>query len=87
MKKATMIIGMMAVMAIVSCKKKEETTITTTPVAEPTTEVAPPPAPEEEQDGTSISVGTDGVDISTKNGAKETNVKVENGDAKVEVKK
>ncbi|MGO4822267.1 MULTISPECIES: hypothetical protein [unclassified Flavobacterium] len=86
MKKATMIIGMMAVMAIVSCKKKEETTITTTPVAEPTTEVAPP-ATEEEQDGTSISVGTDGVDISTKNGAKETNVKVENGDAKVEVKK
>ena len=42
---------------------------------------------EKNPDGTSISVGKDGVDVSTKNGSTETNVKVGDGAAKVEVKK
>jgi hypothetical protein len=47
----------------------------------------PAPAVEENPDGTSISVGKDGIDVSTKNGSNETNVTVGAGDASVEVKK
>ena len=89
MKKTSMFIAVLSVMAIVSCKEKEETpeaapATTTNQTIEVTTEA---PAVEEEQDGTSISVGTDGVDVSTKNGENKTNVNVSGGAAKVEVKK
>lgn len=69
-------------MAIISCKKKEET-----PQPTETTIEVNAPAVEESKDSTSISIGTDGVDISTKKGANETNVKIGGDDAKVEVKK
>jgi hypothetical protein len=85
MKKITMFIGVLSVMAIVSCKEKEETPDTTTnQTIEVTTEA---PQAEENPDGTSISVGTDGVDVSTKNGENKTSVNVSEGEAKVEVKK
>jgi hypothetical protein len=38
---------------------------------------------EKKPDGTSISVGTDGVDVSTKNGTSSTSVNVSGGKAKV----
>jgi hypothetical protein len=46
----------------------------------------PAPAVEENPDGTSISVGKDGIDVSTKNGSNETNVTVGAGDASVELR-
>ena len=84
MKKVTLLLGILSIMVFISCKKKEETPQPT----ETTVEVNAPAAVEEKNtDGTSISVGTDGVDVSTKDGTTETNVKVGDGDAKVEIKK
>lgn len=83
MKKISMFLGMLSVLAIVSCKKKEEAQ----QPSETTIEVnTPAAAVEEDADGTSISVGNDGVDVSTKNGSNETNVNLGGGDASVEVK-
>ena len=83
-----MFIGVLSVLAIVSCKEKEETketpAATTNQTIEVTTET---PAVEKNPDGTSISVGTDGVDVSTKNGTKSTSVNVSGGEAEVQVKK
>jgi len=84
MKKISLFIGMLSILAIVSCKKKEETA----QPSETTIEVnAEAPAAEENPDGTSVSVGKDGIDVSTKNGTNETNVTVGGGDANLEVKK
>lgn len=84
MKKISMFIGILSILAIVSCKKKEETP----QPSETTIEVnTPAPAAEENADGTSVSVGNDGIDVSTKNGSNETNVNVGGGDTSVEVKK
>lgn len=78
-----MLLGLLTVLTIVSCRDKKETP-------------PPPPPPQaesvveesnEEADGTSVNVGTDGVDIQTKDGKKETNVTVEGGEANVEIKK
>ena len=85
MKKITLLVGMLSIMAFISCKKKEETPQPTETTVEVTTPAAQPE--ETNPDGTSVSVGTDGVDVSTKDGASETNVKVGGGDAKVEIKK
>lgn len=79
-KKITLLVGMLSIMAFISCKKKEET-------PQPTETTIEVNAPAAQADGTSISVDTDGVDISTKDGATETSVKVGDGDAKVEIKK
>lgn len=84
MKKISMFIGMLSILAIVSCKKKEEAPQPTETTIEVNT---PAPAVEENADGTSVSVGNDGIDVSTKNGSNETNVNVGGGDASVEVKK
>jgi hypothetical protein len=84
MKKISMFLGMLSVLAIVSCKKKEEVTQPTETTIEVNT-VAP--AAEENPNGTSVSVGKDGIDVSTKSGSKETNVTVGGGDASVEIKK
>lgn len=75
---------MLSILAIVSCKKKEEAPLPTETTIEVNT---PAPEVQENADGTSISVGKDGVDVSTKNGSNETTVNVGGGDAKVEVKK
>jgi len=84
MKKISMFLGMLSILAIVSCKKKEEAPQPTETTIEVTT---PTPIVEKNADGTSISVGNDGVDVSTKNGSKETNVTIGGGDTSVEVKK
>lgn len=85
MKKAILFLGILSVMTIVSCKKKEEA-----PVPPPTPETVETPAPPAEPgspDGTSVKVGTDGIEIKTKDGATKTDVNVSNGEASVEVKK
>jgi hypothetical protein len=85
MKKITMLLGVLSIMAVASCKQKEETTEKTAePIIEVTTDA--PPA-KVNPDGTTISIGTDGVDVSTKNGENQTKVSVSDGAAKVEVKK
>ena len=85
MKKISMLVGVLSVMAIVSCKEKEETPDTTTHQTIEVTNEAP--AVEENPDGTSVSIGSDGIDVSTKSGANQTKVNVSGCDAKVEVKK
>jgi uncharacterized protein YcfL len=84
MKKVTLLIASLAIFATVSCKDKEEAT-----VVEKETVVVEEPAPveEEENDGTSISVNSDGVEFSTKDGDKKTEVEVKDGSGSVEVEK
>lgn len=92
MKKIGLTLSMFAIMALVSCKK-EETVVVPAPEAAPEVVVLPPPpppAPEQEvdeKDGTSISVGKDGVEVSTKDGDKKTVIDVKDGKGKIEIKK
>ncbi|MFV5695375.1 hypothetical protein ACM55G_08050 [Flavobacterium sp. LB3P122] len=87
MKKATLFLGILSILAIVSCKKKEhkpfppqvETSNATTP--------STPAVSREVKDSTSIKVGTDGVNVTTKDGATKTSVNVSGGEAKIEIKK
>ena len=68
MKKVTLILACLAIFAIVSCieeKAKTETIIIEKQVETPKAE---------ESDGTSLSVGKEGVEFSTKDGAKKTEV-------------
>jgi hypothetical protein len=86
MKKATLMLGALAMMAMVSCKKD-------VPPPPPPPEVpaevpAPPPPPAPEvppapEKSTSVEVGKDGIDVSTKSG---TDVKVDSKGTKVKVK-
>lgn len=90
MKKILLAFNMLALVALVSCK--DETPPPPPPVPEPQVIVMPPPpppAPEkaEDKDGTSISVGSDGVEVSTKDGDKKTVIDVKDGKGKIEIKK
>ncbi|MDR6967544.1 hypothetical protein J2X31_001555 [Flavobacterium arsenatis] len=89
MKKIVFALGVMSMMAIISCKK--DTTVPPPPPPEPVAAPAPPPVPAapevEEEDGTSVSIGKDGLDVSTKDGDKKTTVKVSGEDSKIEIKK
>lgn len=92
MKKIGLTLSMFAIMALVSCKK-EETVVVPAPEAAPEVVVLPPPPPppapekEVEADGTSISVGKDGVEVSTKDGNKKTVIDVKDGKGSIEIKK
>ena len=87
MKKIVLALNMLALVALVSCK--DETPPPPPPAPEPQVIVAPPPPPptKEESDGTSISVGGDGVEVSTKDGDKKTVIDVKDGKGKIEIKK
>lgn len=90
MKKIVLALNVLAVMALVSCK--DETPTPPPPAPEPQVIVVPPPPPpapekEAEKDGTTISVGSDGVELSTKNGDKKTVIDVKDGKGKIEIKK
>lgn len=87
MKKTALFLGVMSIMTIVSCKKKDETPVPPPAPIATETPAAPVPVPDEEKDGTTIKVGGDGIGISTKDGKKQTDVNVSNGDASVEIKK
>ena len=92
MKRIKLLLGALSIMAMVSCKQKEEV-----PVVIPVTVEAPendpaplpPPPPKEvpDKDGTSISIGKNGVDINTQNSTKTTEVSVNKDGAAVEIKK
>lgn len=90
MKKTILILGVFSIMTIVSCKKKDdnpmtpqvETSTTTTTTSAPTAATSG-----QVKDSTSIKVGTDGVNVTTKDGATKTSVNVSGGEAKIEIKK
>ena len=93
MKKVILTLNVLAVMALVSCKKEAPVPPPPPPVPQVVTPPPPPPPPapvkpaQPEKDGTSISVGSDGVEISSKNGDKKTVIDVKDGKGKVEIKK
>jgi hypothetical protein len=78
-----MLIGLLSVLAIVSCKEKERSSEATT---NQTIEVKRSSCGRRKPDGTSISVGTDGVDVSTKMEQAQLGVNVSGGKAKGKLK-
>ena len=91
MRKALMFLGIMSLMTIVSCKKKEDMTVPPPPPPTIINEINAPAdtiiVKEEQTEGTSIKVGSEGLDISTKEGQKKTNVNVNGGEATIEIKR
>ncbi len=89
MKKAFILCG--ALLLLTACKKEEKeiesTTVTETVSDTVVREVAPPPPAEiePESDGTSISIGSDGVSVDSKDGKKKTTVNVSKDNADVEI--
>lgn len=84
----------LAIGMLVSCKQETKETDVIMPEATTDTVVVEKPvapidevAPEEESDGTSVSVGSDGVSVDSKNGTNKTTVDVKDGKAQVEIKK
>lgn len=85
MKKASLFLGILSLLAIVSCKKKEESSA---PV--PQTETSNNTTTNvtaETKDSTSIKVGSDGINVTTKDGETKTSVQLSGREAKVEIKK
>ena len=73
MKKVTMIIASLVILASLSCKEqKEEPTV----VEKTETVVIEKEAQPEENDGTSISINKDGVEFSSKDGENKTEVEI-----------
>jgi hypothetical protein len=88
MKKLILGMGMLGMVLAVSCKKDVPPPPPPPPPApaQPMVPPPPPPAPEK-QDGTSVNVGSDGVDVQSSDGSRKTGVSVSGGKASVEVKK
>lgn len=85
MKKVTLIVASLAIFAFVSCKENQDEA---TVVEKETVIIEKEAAPAvEENDGTSISVDKDGVEFSTKDGDKKTEVEVKDGSGTVKVEK
>lgn len=78
MKKVSLVIVGMALLGIVSCKEQNQEPDTV--VVEK--EVQAPAASEEESDGTSLSISSDGVEFSTKDGEKSTEVNIDTDEKK-----
>ncbi|MFV5687888.1 hypothetical protein ACM55M_04620 [Flavobacterium sp. ZT3R25] len=87
MKKATLFLGILSILAIVSCKKKEDKPFPPQVETSNATTTSTPVVSGEVKDSTSIKVGTDGVNVTTKDGATKTSVNVSGGEAKIEIKK
>jgi hypothetical protein len=87
MKKITLFLGILSIMTIVSCKKKEDKPFPPQVETSSATTPSTPAASGQAKDSTSIKVGIDGVDVSTKDGNTKTNVSVSGGEAKIEIKK
>ncbi|HEX9150609.1 MAG TPA: hypothetical protein VF842_00910 [Flavobacterium sp.] len=87
MKKITLFIGILSILAIVSCKKKEDKPFPPQVETSNAKTTSTPAVSGEVKDSTSIKVGTDGVNVTTKDGATKTSVNVSGGEAKIEIKK
>ena len=86
MKKITLFLGILSVIAIVSCKEKEDKPFPPQVENSSETTTSTPAVSGEVKDSTS-RVGTDGVNVTTKDGATKTSVDVSGGEAKIEIKK
>ena len=90
MKKVTFILASVAMVFFASCKEETEKTTEKTIVVEQPAEVeavTPPVKVDEESDGTSVNVNKDGVEFSTKDGKKKTEIEVKDGGGNVTIKK
>ncbi|MGV9004955.1 hypothetical protein [Flavobacterium sp.] len=90
MKKVTFILASVAMVFFASCKEETQKTTEKTIVVEKPVEAEPAPAPVEvttESDGTSVNVNKDGVEFSTKDGKKKTEIEVKDGGGNVTIKK
>nr|WP_315207571.1 hypothetical protein [uncultured Flavobacterium sp.] len=87
MKKVSLFLGMLSLLAIVSCKKKEETPVPATQTESSSETTTTTTVTAEAKDSTSIKVATDGVSMTTKDGKTKTSVELSGGEAKVEIKK
>ena len=83
MKKVTLILASLAIFATVSCKESQEEPT----VVEKETVVIEQEAAPEESNGTSISIGKDGVEYSSKDGDSKTEVEVKDDGGTVKVEK
>jgi len=102
MKKVIMMAGLSLIMLASCKKKEDPAPVTPPPVEEPAPEPTPQPQTnnttststttttttkaEEEPDGTSVSIGKDGVSIQSKDGEKKNNVTITNQKKEVEIK-
>jgi ABC-type enterochelin transport system substrate-binding protein len=86
MKKVTLILASIAMMIFVSCKQETEETTEKTIIVEKEVEATPVDV-EEVQDGTSVSINENGVEFSTKNGEKKTEVEIKEDGGSVSTKK
>lgn len=96
MKKIILLSALVVSTVFTSCKKEEPMTPEPTPIIINETTPPPPPPPTEkpapveqkvDEDGTAISINSDGVSLDTKDGKKSTTVKVQDGGAAIEIKK
>ena len=79
------LLSAVAVLAMVACEKKEKTVESDTDVIKETEVIETPATPDtvvkevrdENPDGTSVSVSSDGVNVSSKNGEKNTEVNID----------
>jgi len=98
MKKLILMSGL-AILMMASCKKKEEPI--PPPAPPPIEDPAPPPAPKpvtqtppatpppppvEDTDGTSVSVGSDGISVKNKNGDAKNDITISKKKTAVEIK-
>lgn len=91
MKKSVIALGAVALLAFASCKEDKKIP-DPAPETPPVENPAPTPSPKtdtekHDEDGTSVSVGKDGVQVNTKDGESKTDVNVSKNDASVEIKK
>ncbi|MDO8316852.1 MAG: hypothetical protein Q7T12_04945 [Flavobacterium sp.] len=90
MRKIALLLGIVSMITIVSCKKKEETPVPATQTetsSEITTNEKTTTVTTKAEDSTAIKISTDGVNVTTKDGKTKTSINVSGGEAKVEIKK
>ena len=90
MRKTVLLLGIVSMITIVSCKKKEETPVPATQTetsSEITTNEKTTTVTTKSEDSTAIKISTDGVNVTTKDGKTKTSINVSGGEAKVEIKK
>jgi hypothetical protein len=87
-KKIAFFLGILLILAIVSCKKKDDKPFTPqVETSNATTTTSTPASSGEVKDSTSIKVGSGGVNVTTKDNATKTSVTISGGEAKIEIKK
>ncbi|CAM4096656.1 MULTISPECIES: hypothetical protein [Flavobacterium] len=80
MKKVTVIIATLVILASASCKEqKEEPTV----IEKTETVIIEKDLEPKKEDGTSLNISSDGIEFSTKKGENETEVEIKDNKAKV----